>query len=411
MEQRFQDSASAYRLHRAITNEAEAIATAIWHYGEDSFRLVRSQLRLLDAGTGDGQVLKGVLEQALRAHHRRSCTVVLKEYDFQHIEVLLQNVAPILQAFPQLALFVTNRRFRDLQGFPADLCRDNTVCFDDVAGYRLLARLATSSLLSQDDSLLHTFPQLTEPQPGSEAFALSLPQRHLWNAEHALLLPDALDATSPALKALGDEIRAREIYDELQTVGGQGGHFTVAITRQEQAATAFLPPREFFWDLAIVSHAFNRDKDPVWICRNILRPLAQGLSVGGILANVHAIDRGQMGELQREIFADAFPFRVLPQALTEAMQATLDQDEFALMPAQEFAYHGQVTAAQFATLEAWEQERVLEQLVISVTYHLQIPDEAWEPYRDAIRKKICALLERDGKLTYFLSLVGIKRRQ
>src|SRR5262245_425618 len=114
---RFQDSASAYRLHRSITNEAEAIATAIWRYVADELALIRSHLRVLDAGTGDGRVLKGVLDRTLQVHKGRRCEIVLKEYDFHHIEMLLQNIAPMLRACPQLTLFVTNRTFRQLQGF------------------------------------------------------------------------------------------------------------------------------------------------------------------------------------------------------------------------------------------------------------------------------------------------------
>jgi hypothetical protein len=412
MDQRFHDSASAYRLHRSVTNEAEAIAAAIWRYVANAFSLVRSHLRLLDAGTGDGQVLKGVLEKILQAHNHRSCEVVLKEYDFHHIEVLLQNVAPMLQAFPRLALFVTNRRFRDLQRFPADLCEENTVCFDDVAGYRMLAMLGTSSILSQDDSPLHALPQLSEQQQrGAESFPFPLPQSQLWNAEQASFLHESFDAAEPALKALGDEIRAREIYDELAAVGGEGTHFTVTVTRQENAPPPFLPPREFFWDLAIVSHAFNRDKDPTWICQHILNPLCQGLSVGGMLVNVHATDDGQLGELKREIFADAFPFRVFPPVLVSAMQAVLDGEAFQVLPSQEFVYHGHVTTETFARLELWERELVLQQMATSVAYHLQIPDDAWSPYREALQAKIHELLERDGRLSYGLSIVGVKRRE
>jgi hypothetical protein len=409
---RFQDSASAYRLHRSVTDEAEAIATTIWQYVSDEFRLIRNHLRLLDAGTGDGRVLKGVLEKALRAHQSRPCEVVLKEYDFQHIEVLLQNVAPMLRAWPQLALFVTNRTFRQLQGFPADLCRANTVCFDDVAGYRMLAMVGTSSLLNQEDALLHSFPRVEDMrQKGGEAFPFTVPQSDRWDTQSFFLPSGPSITAAPTLQALGDEIRAREIYDELAATGGSGKHFTVTIARQENASPVFPLPREFFWDLAIVSHAFHRDKDPGWICRNVLSPLCQGLAVGGVLVNVHALDEGPLGELKREIFGTAFPFHAPPHALAREMAVALEREQFQLLPCQEFWYQGHLTAETFARLEPWECEVALHQMAISVAYHLQIPEEAWIPQRATLQAKIRGLLEKDGTLSYCLSIGGVKRRE
>jgi hypothetical protein len=409
---RFQDSASAYRLHRSVTTEAEAIAAAIWQYVADDCQLVRRRLCLLDAGTGDGRVLKGILEKALAAHRGRPCEVVLKEHDFHHIEVLLQNVAPMLRVFPHLALYVTNRAFRELQGFPADIRQENTVCFDEVAGYRLLGIVGTSSLLSQYDSLLQAFPQVEEAprRQTPEAFFL-FPQNDLWSAEQALFLHDPFNTDAPALKALGDEIRAREIYDELAAAGGEGKHFTVTVARQEDAPPTFLPPQEFFWDVAIVSHAFNRDRDPVWICRNVLGPLCRGLSVGGTLVNVHGTDKGQVGELKQEIFGAAFPFRAPPQVLADTLAATLDDETFRISSSQEFSYQAHMTGEMFARLEPWERELALHQLAISVAYHLQLPEEAWPPHSRALQGKIQELLARDGTLSYFLSIVGIKRQE
>jgi hypothetical protein len=54
---------------------------------------------------------------------------------------------------------------------------------------------------------------------------------------------------------------------------------------------------------------------------------------------------------------------------------------------------------------------MLNQLSISVAYHLQIPDDVWVPYSDAIEAKIQQLLERDGRLEYALSIAGVKRRE
>ncbi len=412
MDTRFQDSASAYRLHRSVTNEAEAISTAIWRYVADELGLVRSRLRVLDAGTGDGRVLRGVLERMLPAHKNRACEMVLKEYDFHHIEVLLQNVAPLLRACPQLALFVTNRPFRHLQGFPADLRRENTVCFDDVAGYRMLAMIGTSSLLNQADSLLHSFPRVEEmQQQGKETFPLIVPQSDRWDAQRSFFLSDPFVTAGPALQALGDEIRAREIYAELAAVRGEGKHFTVTIARQDHPPALFAPPREFFWDLAIVSHAFNRDKDSGWICRNILAPLCQGLSVGGMLVSVQATDGGQLGELKRAIFADEFPFHALPQALVGEMEVTLNRQQFQFLPCEEFYYRGHIDVEGFTRLEPWQRELALHQMAVSVAYHLQIPVEAWIPHSGAIQEKIREFLERDGALSYTLSIAGVKRRE
>jgi hypothetical protein len=411
MDTRFADSASAYRLHRSLTNEAEAISSAIWRIIAGELGLIRSHLRVLDAGTGDGRVLKGVLEKLLPAHRRCPCEVVLKEYDFQHIEMLLQNVAPMLRACPQLALFVTNRAFRYLQEFPADLSTENTVCFDDVAGYRLLAMLGTSSLLSQEDTLLNRFPRVDKlRQREEQTFPFTVPRSDLGDTQREFFLPDPA-TNGPALQALGDEIRAREIYDELAAAGGRGKHFTVTIARQENFSPLLSATREFFWDLAIVSHAFNRDKDPGWICRNILAPLCQGLAVGGVLVNVQAVEGGQVSELKREIFPDAFPFHAPPPALTQALENTLDQEQFRLLSAQEFLYCGHLSAAAFARLEPWERELALQEMAVSVTYHLQIPEEAWRPRNQMVQEKIRQLLERDGNLSYALHAVGIQRCQ
>jgi hypothetical protein len=412
MSTRFQDSASAYRLHRSVTNEAEAIAAAIWRSVAGELELIRSRLRVLDAGTGDGQVLKGVLERILPAHKNRACEVVLKEYDFHHIEVLLQNVAPMLRACPQLALFVTNRTFRHLPGFPADLRRENTVCFDDVAGYRMLAMIGTSSLLNQEDSGLYSFPQVEEmQQKRAEAFPFTIPESDRGDARRSFLLSDPSLAAGAALQALGDEIRAREIYDELTAVGGEEKHFTVTVARQENVPLISTSPQEFFWDLAIVSHAFNRDKESGWICRNILDPLCQGLAVGGVLVNVQATDRGQLSELKQEVFDASFPFQASPQTLIGEMAVALDGQQFQLLPCQECCYRGHIDAKGFASLEPWARELALQQMAVSVAYHLQIPEEAWVPHSGAMQKKIRQLLERDGALSYALSIVGVKRRE
>jgi hypothetical protein len=271
-----------------VTNEAEAISAAITHYVADEFALVRNRLRVLDAGTGDGRVLKGVIERLLQNHRGRDCEMVLKEHDFHHIEALLQNIAPMLRAFPQLALFVTNRTFRQLSGFPQDLCPENTVCFDEIAGYRMLAMAATASLISQDDSPLYSFPGIEKKRETRQETDFSfMPSSGLWNGEQMMIRREPSPLVEPALKALGDEIRAREIYDELAAAaGGQGKHFTVTVGRQERGAAILAESRDFFWDLAIVSYAFKRDKDPGWICRNVLGPLCQGLSIGGVLVNV-----------------------------------------------------------------------------------------------------------------------------
>ena len=242
-------------------------------------------------------------------------------------------------------------------------------------------------------------------------FPFSGLQSDLEGTQHTPLLCDPAVTAGPTLQALGDTIRAQEIYEELAAVGGKAKHFTITIARRENASPAFSSPLEFFWDLAIVSHAFNRDKEPAWICRNILSPLCQGLSVGGVLVTVHATDRGQLGDLKREIFGAAFPFRTPPQALVGELEVTLDGQKFQLLPAQEFWYQGRITAEVFAHLEPWERELALHQMAISVAYHLQIPEEGWVPHTDAMQAKIRELLERDGTLSYSLSMVGVKRQE
>ena len=407
---RFQDSTSAYRVHRSVTNEAQAISAVVGQYVADDFRLVRSHLRLLDAGTGDGHVLKAILKRLLEAHRSRPCEVVLKEYDFHHIEALLQNVAPMLRRWPQLTLFVTNRTFRQLQRFAQDLSRENTVCFDDIAGYRMLAMSGTSSLLTQQDSALRFFPRLASR--GANAAVTSawmMPGSDLWEAEQMPVLADAAFPSRGRLTALGDEIRAREIYDELAAAGARGKHFTVTIARQENAAVDFVQPREFFWDLAIVSHAFNRDRDPGWICRNVLAPLCDGLSIGGVLVVIQAVDGGQVSAITREIFGDDFSFCAPPDALSVALEAALDTTRFHLLSRRKFSYHAEITADIFSRLEPWQRELVLQQLAVSVTYHLQIPEQAWLPQRGALMTKIQEILERDGTLSYGLSIAGVKR--
>lgn len=412
MDRRFRDSASSYRIHRQATNEAEAIAGAIGRYTANELGLTRSHLRLLDAGAGDGRVLKGVLERIFQTHKSRPCEVVLKEYDFHHIEVLLQNMAPMLRAWPQLVLFVTNRAFRHVQGFPADLCRENTVCFDGVAEYRLLAMTGASSLLGQGDTLLHSFTRFAEREPREQRALPSLmPHSDLWEVEHAFFTYNPAVAPEPALRALGDEIRAREIYDEVAAAGGDGKHFTVTIARRQNARLSLPPPRDFFWDLAIVSHAFNRDRDAGWVFRNILGPLCRGLSVGGVLVNVHATEEGQAGELKREIFGSEFPFCASPRALARALQAGLESEQFELLPPREFSYQARITAEELARLGPWEREMALHRLAISVAYHLQIPDEAWAPREAEIQAKTQELLEREGIFSYCLSIAGVKRRE
>jgi hypothetical protein len=78
---------------------------------------------------------------------------------------------------------------------------------------------------------------------------------------------------------------------------------------------------------------------------------------------------------------------------------------------QEFSYQAHRTGEMFARLEPWERELALHQMAISVAYHLQIPEEAWAPHSRALEIKIQQLLERDGTLSYFLSIVGIKRQE
>jgi len=128
-----------------------------------------------------------------------------------------------------------------------------------------------------------------------------------------------------------------------------------------------------------------------------------------VLVNVQAVEGGQVSELKREIFADAFPFHAPPRALTQALESALDQEQFQLRSSQEFLYQGHLTAEAFARLEPWERELALQEMAVSVAYHLQIPEEAWRPASRAMQEKIHELLERDGVLSYALSLVGIQR--
>jgi hypothetical protein len=411
MSGRFQDTATAYRWHRAVTNEAETISTAVCEYAANDLRLTRHRLRVLDAGTGDGQVLKRIAEVLLRNHRDRPCVMLLKEYDFHHIEMLLQNIAPLLRRSPRLSLFVTNRLFRQLKDFAEDLSAENTVCFDDVAGYRLLAMRGTATLLSQEDSLRLSFPPLEKRSNRANEPIAVTPLLDLWDGERMILAGDLSAApATPALAALGDEIRAREIYDELTAAGGRGKQFTVTIARTDGGVVTASDVNEFVWDLAVVSHAFNRDKDPGWICRNILSPLCQGLAVGGVLVNVHAVDGGQVSELERVVFGDQFSFRASPAAIAEALQSILDIEEFELLPDRQVSYQALITAEIFSSLEPWERKLALHHLAISVAYHLQIPDDAWTPSSEAIETKIQELLERDGRLGYALSIGGVKRR-
>jgi hypothetical protein len=410
MNTRFQDTASAYRLHRAVTNEADAISAAIGQYVGDDLGLLRNRLRVLDAGTGDGRVLKGAVERLLRVHCHRPCEMVLKEYDFHHIEALLQTVAPLLHHYPGLTLYVTNRTFRQLRDFHHDVGPENTVCFDRIAGYRLLAMAGTASLLKQENSLRFSFPNLTRPISDGEAILSIAPLDDLWGGERALYSDHFLPAVPPALKALGDEIRAREIYDELAAARGASKQFTVTVTRQNNGVD-IAEPRDCFWDLAIVSHAFNRDKDPGWICRNILSPLCQGLSIGGVLVNVHAVEGGQVSELRREIFGDEFSFRITPAELTDGLAALVDFEQFEILSCRQLIYQAQLTAGIFNSLEPWQRELALQEMAISAAYHLQVPDDAWIPQSEAIQKKIHELIKRDGGFEYALSLSGVKRRE
>jgi hypothetical protein len=408
MNSRFQDTAAAYRLHRAVTNEAEAISGAVYEYAADDLRLTRNFLRVLDAGTGDGQVLKGVAEHLLQNHRWQPCAMLLKEYDFQHIETLLQNIASLLRQTPRLSLFITNRPFRQLKDFPGDLCAENTVCFDDIAGYRLLAMDSAAALLNQDDALRFSFPPADERRGAESAQIFLAPLMGLWNGELRLSAGDSL--ATPALKALGDEIRAREVYDELAAAGGRGKHFTVTVARHDGGMSASGGIGEFFWDLAIVSHAFNRDKDPSWVCRNILIPLCEGLAAGGVLVNVHAIDGGQASEIRRAIFGEEFSFQAPPPGLAAALGAALDTEQFQLLPRRHISYQCQITGELFSSLEPWQRELTLRHLAISVAYHLQIPEAAWTLRGDAIAAKIQQVLERDGRLEYALSISGVRRR-
>ena len=408
---RFQDTAVAYRLHRALTSEAEAISNAVCECAADDLQLTRNLLRVLDAGTGDGQVLKGIAEYLLRNHRGRPCAMLLKEYDFHHIETLLQNIAPLLRNSPRLSLFVTNRVFRQLKDFTEDLCSENTVCFDDIAGYRLAAMGGTATLLGQDDSLRFSFPSLEQRIDAENAERSFTPLEDLWNGDLMHLSGDSSAvAAAPALVALGDEIRGREIYDELAAAGGRGKHFTVTVARRDGGVIPSSRGGEFFWDLAIVSHAFNRDKDPTWVCRNILIPLCEGLSVGGVLVNVHSVAGGQVSELKEAIFGDQFSFNTSPGGLADALQSALDPERFQLLPRRRVWYQSRITSGLFSSLEPWERQLALHHLAISVAYHLQIPDDGWMPFSDAIHTKIQQLLERDGRLEYALSIAGVKRR-
>lgn len=412
MSPRFQDTAEAYRTHRAVTNEAEVIANAVCEHAANDLRLVRNRLRVVDAGTGDGRVLRGIAEFLFQTHRERPCEMLLKEYDFQHIEALLQNMAPLLRRSPRLTLFVTNRAFRQLQGFVADLSVENTVCFDDVAGYRLLAMGGTAALLERSASLQFSFPPLEKRGSDEAAGAFLTPLSHLWNAEERLFMRNSRGgAEARALVALGDEIRAREIYDELAATGSRGKHFTVTIARSNGDSVAPPAANEFFWDLAIVSHAFNRDKDPGWVCRNILIPLCQGLSVGGVMVNVHAVDRGHLRELKQAVFGDQFPFNAPPEALSRALRSGLDSHRFELLPSRQVFYTAQITGSLFSCLEPWQRELALERMAISVAYHLQIPAEAWSPLGEAIEAEIQRLLKRDGQLEYMLCVTGVRRRE
>lgn len=408
MSTRFEDSASAYRLHRRVTNEAEAIGAAVGRYAGGELGLTRARLRVLDAGTGDGQVLKGVVGELLQDYRHRSCQMVLKEYDFQHIETLLQNVAPLLRRSPHLTLFITNRAFRKLKDFPEDLSLENTVCFDAVAGYRLAAMTGTAALLSQHDGPRFVPVKLDRAAPRDHSEAMFMPNHGLWSGERALLSQESA-VVAPALAALGDEIRAREIYDELAATGATGKHFTVTVARRNgESDVGFIG--EFYWDLAIVSHAFNRDKDVGWICRNILHPLCEGLALGGVLANVHAIDGGHVSELRRELFADQFAFNAPPAALAESLASSLDPEEFEFLPETTIPYRSHLTADALTSLEPWQRRLALEELAVSFAYHLQIPDAAWRHLSAIIETRIEQILQRDGRLEYALSIAGVKRR-
>lgn len=408
MSARFEDSASAYRLHRRVTNEAEAIGAAIGRYAGTELGLTRARLRVLDAGTGDGRVLKGVVAELLHANRHRPCQMVLKEYDFKHIETLLQNVAPLLRRSPHLTLFITNRAFRKLKDFPEDLSAENTVCFDAVAGYRLAAMSGTAALLSQDDGPRFVPVKLDQAAPGNFAAPAFMPGHGLWSGEQALFTGESA-SMAPTLAALGDEIRAREIYDELAATGAAGKHFTVTVARRNgESDLGFIG--EFHWDLAIVSHAFNRDKDAGWVCRNILQPLCEGLALGGVLANVHAIDGGQVSELRRELFADQFSFNAPPAAIAGSLASSLDLEEFQILPETVIAYRSHLTGDALASLEPWQRRLALAELAISFAYHLQIPDAAWRHLSEVIEARIERILERDGRLDYTLSITGVKRR-
>lgn len=410
MSERFHDTATAYQLHRAVTDEAQAISTAVCEYAAAELRLTRHRLRVVDAGTGDGQVLKSIAEELLQYHRARPCEMLLKEYDFHHIEMLLQNIAPLLRRSPRLTLFVTNRAFRQLKHFADDLCVENTVCFDDMAGYRLLTMVGTARHLGQDEVLRAPFPPAARDDHRASRETPFSPLNDLRNDERLLFLADSRPAVKdPALAALGDEIRAREIYAEL-AAAGRGKHFTVTITRRDGDFAACGNGGEFFSDLTIVSHAFNRDKDPGWVCRNILLPLCDGLAIGGVLVNVHAVENGQLAELKGAVFGDRFPFNTGPDALAQTLRSGLDPEQYELLSSRRVSYRSHIKAALFHSLEAWQQDLTLERLATSVAYHLQIPGEAWMPLMEPIQAKIRHLLDRDGQLEYELNLVGAKRR-
>lgn len=392
-----------------MTNEAEVISAAVCERAGQDLLLTRNKLRVVDAGTGDGRVLKGIADYLLRYHCERPCEMLLKEYDFHHIEMLLENMAPVLRRSPRLTVFVTNRAFRHLKDFVEDLCVENTVCFDDIAGYRLLAMGGAASVLNQGNSLRFSFPVLETRGERARAGIFFGPLEDLWKDERMLRSGySPVAAAAPALVALGDEIRAREIYDELAAVG-RGKHFTVTITRREDGAVGSGSVAEFFWDLAVVSHAFNRDKDPGWICRNILGPLCEGLAVGGVLVNVHAIDEGPMLELKEATFGGQFHFSASPDGLSHTLRSALGSENFQLLPFQRVSYRSEITWNFFASHEPWQQELLLERLVISTMYHLQIPHDSWTPLQKAIEAKIQHLLERDGRLEYRLSVGGVRR--
>ena len=182
----------------------------------------------------------------------------------------------------------------------------------------------------------------------------------------------------------------------------------MTVTRQDSTRGAS-SMGEFYWDLAIVSHAFNRDKDSGWICRNILHPLCQGLAVGGVLVNVHAIDGNQVSELRQELFADQFSFKASPAAIAESLASSLDAEDFEFLPETVIPYRSHLTADALASLEPWQRRLALEELAVSFAYHLQLPDAAWRHRSETIEAGIEKVLHRDGRLEYALSIAGVKR--